>query len=234
MLSFLFFDASGTILLPHPSIGAIYSDVARSFGVEAEPELLEQGFVRVFRAARHARGLERLPYGSTHEEARAFWRPIVAEAFAHAGLSMPPDPYFDTVYDRFATRHAWRLDDGFSEALQLLRDAGVGVGLLSNFDPRLRPLLHDLDIAHHFEAIVISCEHAAEKPSPVLFDVARKAIGAIPTERIALVGDTPEEDIAGALNAGWRACLVDRKDRHATHDGLRSPSLLEAVRCLLA
>jgi putative hydrolase of the HAD superfamily len=165
MLSFLFFDASGTILLPHPSIGAIYSDVARSFGVEAEPELLEQGFVRVFRAARHARGLERLPYGSTHEEARAFWRPIVAEAFAHAGLSMPPDPYFDTVYDRFATRHAWRLDDGFSEALQLLRDAGVGVGLLSNFDPRLRPLLHDLDIAHHFEAIVISCEHAAEKPS---------------------------------------------------------------------
>lgn len=229
----LFLDASGTILHPHPSVGDQYAALAREFGVDVEPATLEKGFRVAFRAARHARGLENLPYGSTHDEARAFWRPIVADAFAHAGHEMPGGDYLFRIYDRFATRACWRLDEGFTAVLELASSLGVRVGLLSNFDPRLRPLLDDMAIAHHFDPTIISCEYAVEKPSPALFAAARAACGNIIPDQIALVGDTPEEDIAGAVNAGWRVCLVDREDRYPRHEGLRARSLLEAVRCVL-
>jgi putative hydrolase of the HAD superfamily len=234
MLSTLFFDAAGTLITPYPSVGAHYASLASHFGLEPDPDALEAGFRTAFRSARRALGLEVLPYGRTHDEARAFWRPIVGSAFAHAGHSMPADPYFDTVYDHFATAAPWRLYDDTFEAIALARAHHLRIGLLSNFDPRLRPILSALAITHHFDPLIISCEVGAEKPSPTIFEAARAACGDVAPESIALIGDTPEEDIAGAQRAGWRSCLIDRDGRHTSHAGPRATNLAEAVQCLLA
>src|SRR5690606_35985831 len=118
-------------------------------------------------------------------------------------------------------------------ALSLAREAGVRIGILSNFDPRLRPLLDDLGIARHFDPIIISCEVGSEKPHAAIFEAARTACGQLTPDQFALIGDTPSEDIAGALNAGWRACLIDRDDQHPNVTGLRATNLVEAVRCVL-
>jgi len=230
----LFFDAAGTLISPHPSVGGQYSAIAAEFGLDANADDLEFGFQGAFRLARMNIAIGSLPYGRTHEEARAFWRPVVERAFRLAGHTMPADPFFETVYDRFSTRACWRVFSDAMDAIAIARDAGVSVGMLSNFDPRLRPILQELDLTRHFDPIIISCEVGSEKPHAAIFEAARMASGDIGPMECALIGDTPGEDIQGAINAGWQACLIDRDGLFPDHDGIRATDLREAVRCVLA
>ncbi len=50
---------------------------------------------------------------------------------------------------------AWRRS-GAAAALRRLRDAGVGLAVVSNFDTRLRPLLRDMDLDRLFDQVVVS------------------------------------------------------------------------------
>lgn len=56
-------------------------------------------------------------------------------------------------------RQAWRLiDPNAGEAFAALRDAGVKIAVVSNFDTRLRPILEQLGCDHWFDALAISAE----------------------------------------------------------------------------
>ena len=44
----VFFDAGGTLLYPHPSVGEVYARVAAEHGVKARPDLLNQIFHAVW------------------------------------------------------------------------------------------------------------------------------------------------------------------------------------------
>jgi putative hydrolase of the HAD superfamily len=56
-----------------------------------------------------------------------------------------------------------------------------------------------------------SREHGKVKPDPSIFSAALAALGVEP-ESAAMVGDSPEDDIAGARALGLRAYLLDRDD----------------------
>ena len=96
--------------------------------------------------------------------------------------------------------------------------------MISNWDERLRPLLQQFQLDRYFETIVVSCEVGFAKPSPVIFEHAAKKLGIVP-EQILHVGDSAEEDVAGANAAGVRALLVDRDN--TTGDAARIGSLRE-------
>ena len=66
--------------------------------------------------------------------------------------------------------------------------AGVKLGLVSNFDTRLRPLLQAMHLASLFDTIVISAEEGYEKPNPVLFERACVRLG-VATPEAVHVGD---------------------------------------------
>ncbi|KAM1125118.1 hypothetical protein ACFX2B_039951 [Malus domestica] len=52
---------------------------------------------------------------------------------------------FEELYNCYTTDKAWHLCDPDAEkVVKALRKAGVKVAVVSNFDTRLRPLLHDL------------------------------------------------------------------------------------------
>ena len=98
------------------------------------------------------------------------------------------------------------------------------LGLLSNGNSRAKAL--GIDDLMSFE--VFSQDHGGvEKPDPRLFEIALREAGCEPHELLH-VGDSPESDVAGALNADVEPVLLDR-DGMREGDGatLRIRSLAE-------
>jgi putative hydrolase of the HAD superfamily len=94
-------------------------------------------------------------------------------------------------------------------SLDALASSGTRLGIISNWDERLRILLKDLRLEKYFEAIVISCDVGFAKPSPVIFEHAAEKLGVSPAA-ILHVGDSTEMDVAGAKSAGFQAARIRR------------------------
>ncbi len=102
-------------------------------------------------------------------------------------------------------------DPAIARALARLRAAGLRLALLSNGGPAQRRKLAaaKLDPAT-FEAIVISSEVGLAKPDARVFALALAKLGHPAADRVAMVGDSPEHDIAGAHAAGLLGIWIAR------------------------
>ena len=60
--------------------------------------------------------------------------------------------------------------------------------------------------------MIISDEIGIQKPDAQIFRFAEQETGATP-ETSVMIGDNPSNDIAGALEAGWRAIYYDIKGK---------------------
>jgi FMN phosphatase YigB (HAD superfamily) len=60
--------------------------------------------------------------------------------------------------------------------------------------------------------------HGFTKPHPSIFELVLARLDVAPADA-AMVGDSPEDDIHGALKLGMRAFLVDREDRYPDYEG---------------
>ena len=203
-------DVGGTLIEPYPSVGHIYSEVAARHGHKVfSPEHLDAGFARAWQtkgAFRHS---------------REDWARLVAATFD--GLLRPEETagFFGELYREFERATAWRVFDDVRPALVELNQRGVRLAVLSNWDERLRPLLCELDLGRHFEALFISCEVGASKPQKEIFLHAASQMN-LPPESMLHVGDSRSEDIAGAQQAGFQALLLDRSQEVSLNGTLSS------------
>ncbi len=94
-------------------------------------------------------------------------------------------------------------------ALDALRDAGVRLAVVSNWDCSLPEELARLGIADRFEATGVSAIVGARKPSPALFHHVLGELGLAAGE-VLHCGDRPDMDCLGGRQAGVAAVLVDR------------------------
>jgi putative hydrolase of the HAD superfamily len=94
-------------------------------------------------------------------------------------------------------------------ALRELRAAGHGLVVVSNWDCSLPEWLRPAGLLDLVDAVVSSAVVGAAKPDPAPFRRALELSGAQPGDALH-VGDSPENDLAGARAAGVRAVLVDR------------------------
>jgi putative hydrolase of the HAD superfamily len=110
-------------------------------------------------------------------------------------------------------------------ALRELRAAGLRLVVVSNWDHSLHERLEETGLAPLVDAAVASAEVGHAKPERAIFEHALELAGAGP-ERALHAGDSPVEDVEGALAAGLRAVLVVR-------DGdLRAPEGVPRIRTL--
>jgi HAD superfamily hydrolase (TIGR01509 family) len=95
----------------------------------------------------------------------------------------------------------------FEDVLPVLRDRSqrMPIGLLSNGNG----YPERCGLAGLFQACLFSDDYGISKPDRRLFDIAAEAIGAEPTQ-LALVGDSLDADVRGALEAGWTAVWINR------------------------
>lgn len=193
------FDVGGTLIDPWPSVGHVYAAVAAAHG---HPGLSPETLNRQFAAAWQRRA----PF----DHSRTAWRWIVEETFAGFLDRPTAATLLDPLYRQFERAEAWRVYEDVVPTLRALRGRGLRLGVVSNWDERLRPLLRNLGLAEFFDVIAVSIEVGAAKPSPRIFHHCARALG-VPPGAIVHVGDSPQDDVQGALAAGLQALHLQRQ-----------------------
>jgi len=94
-------------------------------------------------------------------------------------------------------------------ALRELRGRGMRLVVVSNWDASLSERLEETGLAGLVDGAVASAVLGVAKPDRAIFSHALELAGAGPEEALH-VGDSPVEDVEGALAAGLRAVLVVR------------------------
>ncbi len=212
------FDAAETLFTTRGSVGEIYGLVAREFGCTAAFEEIQAAFVRQFR---HSGPL------STDDE-KTWWRDVVYRVFAEVGMIRDFNRFFETVYDQFRDSRGWMLFPETREVLTRLKQRGLKLGIISNFDSRVYSVMDDLGIRDCFDAVTISSENGYAKPDPEIFLAAVRALKSRP-QNVLLVGDNLHDDVLAARRVGIRAILIDRANRYEGSDVQRIGSLKELV-----
>jgi putative hydrolase of the HAD superfamily len=94
-------------------------------------------------------------------------------------------------------------------ALAELRDRGLALVCVSNWDCSLPEVLARVGLAASLDGVVASATAGHRKPDPAIFAAGLELAGCRAEEALA-VGDTAAEDVAGAHAAGIPALLLDR------------------------
>ncbi|WP_426404319.1 HAD family hydrolase [Streptomyces sp. R-07] len=117
----------------------------------------------------------------------------------------------DAWFERYLAHYeaAWELFPDALPVLDLLaRDYRHGIlsnSSIHNQDRKLRLL----GVRDRFEAVLCAAELGFAKPAPEAFHAACTALG-LPPHQVAYVGDQPDIDARGALEAGLRGIWLDR------------------------
>ena len=208
----VFFDVGGTLLRVKPSVGDVYATYARSFGFKGSAKELNQLFQREWT---DLGGMESLGNSSGKEAERSFWKRLVYQVFEHYGGLENFEDYFEIIYEAFTRKDHWHVfDDVISSGiLNKLKNRGVTLGVVSNFDSRLHTILESTGLAQYFDFILASAEVGSAKPDKNIFNEAISKSGVSYSEACH-IGDDLRADIHGANSVGIDAILVDRNQKH--------------------
>jgi putative hydrolase of the HAD superfamily len=209
-VSVVFLDVGGTLAYPHPSFHGLVAQVCQGHGLAVQPEDAERAEPAVW-----ARIAEREDVGRgfsvSADRSQAFWL-FVYRAFL-TELGYPEAAETDLpqrLLETFIRLESYRLYDDALPTLDVLRGAGLRLGVISNWEEWLERLMVSLGIRDYFDFAVISGLAGYEKPDQEIFLAALSAADVSPDEAIH-VGDSLRDDVAGAQAAGIRAILLDRK-----------------------
>ncbi|MDP9374465.1 MAG: HAD-IA family hydrolase, partial [Chloroflexota bacterium] len=117
--------------------------------------------------------------------------------------------------------------------LQGLRERGLALGVVSNWEAWLPALLDATGLTVCFDHVAISGLRGVEKPDPGLFTLALAEAGYRPGE-VVYVGDSLTHDVTPALALGITPVLLDRRDRYPPDPAYRRITSLRALPAALA
>ena len=207
MIEVVFFDAAGTLFHLPRGVGHHYREVALRHGCEIAEGDLRAAFAAVWMAmppcpaTRVARA----------DDNRGWWRELVGRVLERCGVAaevLDREAYFAELYEEFTRPGVWELFPEVRAVLENLR-GHYRLGVISNFDGRLRTILQHLGIAGHFQPIVISSEVGADKPDRWIFQHALESAG-VPPSAALHVGDDPVRDWHAAESVGLRCFRLAR------------------------
>ena len=195
-------DVAGTLIVPFPSVGAVYAEVANAFGFDADAAQLEKECPAAFAQVRSQWAM---PYGINDEDARRFWFSVIDVTF---GQPLPYEIGCE-LYDTFSTARRWRVLPQVRAALTAITAAKLPMAVVSNFDARLFPLLDELQLGP-FVSIITSASVGRAKPDPAALLAACEAMDVAPTNVLHL-GDSTREDgeMCAATGTLWLRCTAE-------------------------
>lgn len=206
----IFFDAAGTLIGLERGVGEHYSEVALRHGLKLDPEVLSEAFGMAWRetpsppTTRVARP----------DDDRGWWEDFVRRVLDKCAVPREGDfdraAYFAELYQEFTKPGVWKVFPDVEKVLPILAEKHV-LGVISNFDQRLRLVMKELGLIERFWPIVISSEVGADMPDPWIFKVALEKVGVSPEEALH-VGDEPAADWEGAAAAGMQVFRLKRPE----------------------
>ncbi|HEY7003796.1 MAG TPA: HAD-IIIA family hydrolase [Gaiellaceae bacterium] len=208
------FDVDFTLAKPGPLLGpGGYREAGLRHGLELDPDRYADARAAAIVDLRHHPELE-------HDE--EIWLRFTEDIVR--GMGGEGDScraVAKAITDRWLHSENFELYEDVLPVLDLLREHGLKIGLVSNTS-------RDLDaFVEHFnlpaDAWIASGKHGKVKPDPTIFRFVLDRLGVAP-EAAVMVGDSLEDDVEGARALGMAAYLVDREGRGVAPDSI--PTLL--------
>jgi len=214
-------DALGTLVELEPPAPRLKAELADRFGVgvsEAEAARAIAAEIHYYRA--------HLDEGRDPDSLAALRRRC-AETMRTA---LPPSVRarlvdLEAVTEALLASLRFRSYDDVAPGLTALRDRGTRLVVVSNWDVSLHLVLEGVGLAPLLDGILTSAEAGARKPEPAIFELALTMAAARAADALH-VGDSAEEDVAGALGAGIEPVLVRRDRAGSAVEGVRTISSL--------
>ena len=130
---------------------------------------------------------------------------------------------------------------GACETLAALKERGVRLGVVSNWDYRLAHALEEVKLLPFFDFVLSSAQAKSEKPAREIFErgleMARRFVPNLKARDCFYVGDHYEKDGLGARSAGLKPLWLVAPERDIasgdTHDVLDDVPRLRSLKDLL-
>lgn len=209
-------DALGTLVQLDPPAPRLKAELAARFGISVSEAQARQAI-----AAEIAYYRVHLDEGRDQASLTALRRrcaEVLRMALPPSGAVAAVGP--EALTEALLASLRFSAFDDVVPALARARDRGLRVVVASNWDVSLHGVLARLGLRPHVHGILTSAEAGARKPAPEIFEQALRIAGAAPSEVIH-VGDSLEEDVAGARGAGIDPVLL-RRDGDAGPPGVRT------------
>ncbi len=210
----VFFDAGGTLIHPHPTVGEVYGGVAEQLGHRAEPADIEIRWLSVWHDYQQRARRDSLPLPRSDAEDRAMWIRITRSIRdgIPAFRTLDFERWFDGIHAAFTRGACWRTYEEVPDVIAACRRQGLRCGVLSNWGSYLVGILRELGLDTAMDFVQVSALEGCLKPDREFFRRALAKAG-VAAEEALHVGDTFADDAAGAQAAGLRSVHLDRSGR---------------------
>jgi REG-2-like HAD superfamily hydrolase len=204
------FDVTDTLLKFRSAPGKQYGEVGAMYGVLCDSNSLTANF----KSHWHKMNAEHPNFGKKSGLGwQMWWKLLVVGTFKDSKISIDEKKLENVashLIQVYETSLCWQQSYGALGLLSYLRNRGVPLGVISNFDPRLDATLINTKLRHYFSFVMGSYEVGAAKPSPVIFERAMEAakLDGLKPEQCLHVGNTALLDYVGARDSGWNAVLI--------------------------
>jgi len=198
-----------------PEGAELLAEILRAEEIRVDPAEVEEALSRLPDELQLARTQIR-----TEEQENDYHRAMIPELLRAVGVRFPTDALILRLLETLHQYSAWwSMYPETLPVLEKLKQAGLKLGVLANWEPSLRRFLAEFELESYFDLILPAMEAGVAKPDPLLFHRALKGLGVRP-EAALHVGPSIHEDVAGAIAAGIRPVWLNRTGIPTGHEVL--------------
>ncbi|MDI6715726.1 MAG: HAD-IA family hydrolase [Actinomycetota bacterium] len=227
----VFFDAGNTLLYPHPSVEQVCIEVFSRNGYKVDPDQLRDAIADGDRYYEE-RYWSDDTFWCSESGASSLWIELYTRVAQAVGINGDCQKLAREIYHEFGHHHRWELFPDVRSTFEELKELGLKIGIVSNWDSRLTSLCFGIGITDYLDFVMCSAVVGRIKPQPEIFQMALDRAKVKPEETIH-VGDHYYADVLGARSVGITPVLINRTGRQLkadcnTIDNLKS--LLQIVK----
>lgn len=207
-LRLLTFDIYNTVIRVRGSPAFQYAAVASQHGLNVDVQHLGVVYKKTWKHMKKQYPNYGLNQGFVSKE---WWLEFVQRVFCAAGFTNDTQKLGEIaehLYIHYHKATTWHEMPEARSVLSALRQKGLHLAVISNFDETLETILKNMDLLQYFDFLVTSVEAKHEKPAPEIFRYALRKAGVNASEA-AHVGDDVNTDYFGARKVGMHSFLLD-------------------------
>ena len=218
----ILFDAVGTIIYPDPDVLAVYHRCGQQHGSRLTRDTVKDRFGRLRRTIFQSEltpdttqpDVARFEFPSSQQAEMELWRNLVEQLF----LDIPDtEALFAQLWQHFANPDHWRVYQDVRGCWESLRQAGIEIGIASNFDNRLEPILAGLGLNDLASRVFHSAQLGFRKPDLRFY---RAIETSWPSPSRLMVGDDYLNDFVAPRMCGWQSIQLVRQKTRRTTDSI--------------
>lgn len=224
-MKYIWFDLGYTLV--YVKREESYQEKLKQIGVDVSLESLRKSFHLAdkyfMREFPGLLGKERKAYAESYHKMLHHYLDI--DVNSNKEFLMKPD-------DSSNPKGRWKLFEATIPTLEKLKEKGIGVGLISNWNHTARDVLEETGIISHLDHIIISSEVNIEKPNRRIFEIALERANVNASDCL-YVGDNYYDDVIGSRKVGMDSVLINPLGKKGIEE-LEGVQIISNIKDLLA